>query len=56
MTQYAIYFHQQWVGDHDMEWFLTLSVVFAFALCLALHPRIIGDDHSLFWEGVAGWS
>ena len=23
MTQYAIYFHQQWVGDHDMEWFLS---------------------------------
>ncbi|PUA82292.1 YciI family protein [Nocardioides currus] len=21
MTQYAIYFHQQWVGDHDAEWF-----------------------------------
>ena len=23
MTQYAIYFHQQWVGDHPMEWFLS---------------------------------
>lgn len=22
MTQYAIYFMQQWVGDHDLEWFL----------------------------------
>ncbi len=22
MTQYAIYFNQQWVGDHDEEWFL----------------------------------
>jgi hypothetical protein len=22
MTQYAIYFHQQWVGDHDLEWFM----------------------------------
>ena len=21
MTQYAIYFHQQWVGDHDEEWY-----------------------------------
>ena len=21
MTQYAIYFHQQWVGDHSPEWF-----------------------------------
>jgi hypothetical protein len=21
MTQYAIYFHQQWVGDHSEEWF-----------------------------------
>jgi hypothetical protein len=21
MTQYAIYFNQQWVGDHDEEWF-----------------------------------
>ncbi len=21
MTQYAIYFHQQWVGDHPAEWF-----------------------------------
>lgn len=21
MTQYAIYFHQQWVGDHTEEWF-----------------------------------
>lgn len=21
MTQYAIYFMQQWVGDHDAEWF-----------------------------------
>jgi hypothetical protein len=21
MTQYAIYFNQQWVGDHDAEWF-----------------------------------
>jgi len=21
MTRYAIYFHQQWVGDHDEEWF-----------------------------------
>jgi hypothetical protein len=23
MTQYAIYFHQQWVGDHDEAWFRT---------------------------------
>lgn len=23
MTQYAIYFHQQWVGDHPEEWYLT---------------------------------
>jgi hypothetical protein len=22
MTQYAIYFMQQWVGDHDPEWFM----------------------------------
>ena len=22
MTKYAIYFNQQWVGDHDEEWFL----------------------------------
>ena len=22
MTKYAIYFHQQWVGDHPEEWFL----------------------------------
>ncbi len=21
MTQYAIYFHQQWVGDHPEEWY-----------------------------------
>jgi hypothetical protein len=21
MTQYAIYFHQQWVGNHPAEWF-----------------------------------
>ena len=21
MAQYAIYFHQQWVGDHPAEWF-----------------------------------
>jgi hypothetical protein len=21
MTQYIIYFNQQWVGDHDAEWF-----------------------------------
>jgi len=21
MTQYAIYFNQQWVGDHPAEWF-----------------------------------
>lgn len=21
MTQYLIYFNQQWVGDHDEEWF-----------------------------------
>ena len=21
MTKYAIYFHQQWVGDHTEEWF-----------------------------------
>ena len=21
MTQYAIFFNQQWVGDHDEEWF-----------------------------------
>ena len=21
MTRYAIYFHQQWVGDHTEEWF-----------------------------------
>jgi len=21
MTRYAIYFHQQWVGDHPEEWF-----------------------------------
>lgn len=23
MAQYAIYFHQQWVGDHTAEWFGT---------------------------------
>ncbi|MCR6704781.1 MAG: YciI family protein [Cellulomonas sp.] len=23
MTRYAIYFHQQWVGDHPAEWFQT---------------------------------
>ncbi|MCP3422941.1 YciI family protein [Nocardioides pinisoli] len=23
MTQYAIYFNQQWVGDHPAEWFQT---------------------------------
>jgi len=23
MTQYAIYFHQQWVGDHPAEWYGT---------------------------------
>ena len=23
MTRYAIYFHQQWVGDHPEEWYLT---------------------------------
>jgi hypothetical protein len=23
MTQYAIYFHQQWVGDHPAEWYQT---------------------------------
>ncbi|WP_210438654.1 YciI family protein [Nocardioides xinjiangensis] len=23
MTQYAIYFNQQWVGDHDPDWFLS---------------------------------
>ncbi len=23
MTRYAIYFHQRWVGDHDVEWFLS---------------------------------
>ncbi len=23
MTRYAIYFHQQWVGDHPAEWFET---------------------------------
>ena len=23
MTQYAIYFNQQWVGDHSEEWFLS---------------------------------
>jgi len=23
MTKYAIYFNQQWVGDHDEEWFLS---------------------------------
>jgi hypothetical protein len=23
MTQYAIYFHQQWVGDHPEEWYMT---------------------------------
>lgn len=23
MTQYAIYFQQQWVGDHPVEWFLS---------------------------------
>lgn len=32
MTQYAIYFNQQWVGDHTEEWFrgrapLALAVV-----------------------------
>jgi hypothetical protein len=23
VTQYAIYFNQQWVGDHSEEWFLS---------------------------------
>jgi hypothetical protein len=23
MTKYAIYFHQQWVGDHPAEWYGT---------------------------------
>jgi hypothetical protein len=23
LTQYAIYFNQQWVGDHPEEWFLS---------------------------------
>jgi hypothetical protein len=23
MTRYAIYFHQQWVGDHPEEWFMS---------------------------------
>ena len=23
MAEYAIYFHQQWVGDHTAEWFGT---------------------------------
>lgn len=23
MTQYLIYFNQQWVGDHPTEWFLS---------------------------------
>jgi hypothetical protein len=23
MTEYAIYFHQQWVGDHPAEWYGT---------------------------------
>ncbi|MCY4727026.1 YciI family protein [Nocardioides sp. STR2] len=23
MTKYAIYFHQQWVGDHPEEWYRT---------------------------------
>src|SRR6187402_1742504 len=23
MTQYAIYFNQQWVGDHPAEWYQT---------------------------------
>ena len=23
MTMYAIYFHQQWVGDHPAEWYQT---------------------------------
>jgi len=23
MTKYAIYFHQQWVGDHPAEWYQT---------------------------------
>ncbi|WP_457207993.1 YciI family protein [Nocardioides sp. P5_C9_2] len=32
MTQYAIYFNQQWVGDHSEEWFrgrgpLAMAVV-----------------------------
>ena len=22
MTKYAIYFNQQWVGDHDEQWFM----------------------------------
>ena len=25
MAQYAIYFHQQWVGDHTEEWFRSRS-------------------------------
>ena len=25
MTRYAIYFHQQWVGDHTAEWFRSRS-------------------------------
>ena len=47
MTEYAIYFNQQWVGDHSEEWFRSRG-----PLAMAVVDEIKAAGHYLFAGGL----
>ncbi len=47
MTQYAIYFNQQWVGDHSEEWFRSRG-----PLASAVVDEIKAAGHYVFAGGL----
>ncbi|KRF37522.1 YciI family protein [Nocardioides sp. Soil805] len=47
MTQYAIYFNQQWVGDHSEEWFGSRG-----PLARAVVDEIRAAGHYVFAGGL----
>jgi hypothetical protein len=47
MTQYAIYFNQQWVGDHPAEWYGTRA-----PLARAVVDEIKQAGHYVFAGGL----
>jgi hypothetical protein len=59
MTEYLIYFNQQWVGDHTEEWFrsrgpLAMEFLGGFAVV-----DVADDEAAKVWAGKAaeacGW-